>query len=100
MRQLADAHTELFFEILHLFGAQPISELDADFSLLLHPLPKVPLAINYWSPEQDFPSKLNILFDITAPDNLNIESIYVLCRGLVEMFRVLIVKHNKDGKLY
>ena len=97
---LADAHTGLFFEILHIFGAQSIGGMDADYSLVIYPLPKVPFMINYWEPEQGFESKLNILFDRVAADNITIESIYLLGRGLVEMFRALIVRHNRDGKLF
>jgi hypothetical protein len=99
MKQLADVHGELFFEILHLFGARTVSGLDADHSLVIHPLPKVPFVINYWEAEQGFGSKLNILFDKTASDNLKTESIYLLGRGLIEMFRAIIVKHSKDGQL-
>lgn len=99
-RQLADAHTELFFELCYLFGAQEAVETDADYSLVIHPLPKLPLVIRYWVSEEDFASKLSIFFDRTAPDNLNIEYIYMITRGIVEMFRVLIVKHNMTGKLF
>ena len=101
MRQLADAHTDLIFEILHLFGAKPLAEVtNADHSLVIHPLPRVPFLINYWMPEDDFESKLTILFDRSAEVNSNIESLYLLGRGLVEMFRALIVQHSKDGKLF
>jgi hypothetical protein len=101
MRQLADAHPELIFEILHLFGATSAADVtNADQSLVVYPLPGLPMLINYWKPEDNFTSKLNILFDRTATDNLNIESIYLLGRGLVEMFRALIVKHSRDGKLF
>ena len=94
-------HTDLIFEILHLFGAKPLAEVtNADHSLVIHPLPKVPFLINYWMPEDDFESKLTILFDRSAEVNSNIESLYLLGRGLVEMFRALIVRHSKDGKLF
>jgi len=100
LKRLADAHTDLIFEILHLFGAKPVAGMDADHSLVIYPLPKVPFLINYWEPEQGFESKLNLLFDRVATDNITIESIYLIGRGLVEMFRALIVKHNRDGKLF
>ncbi|MBU4262753.1 MAG: DUF3786 domain-containing protein [Proteobacteria bacterium] len=101
MGQLADAHAELIFEILHLFGANPAAGVtNADQSLVIFPLPGLPMLINYWPPEDHFASKLNILFDRTAADNITVESIYLLGRGLVEMFRGLIVKHSRDGKLF
>ena len=101
MRRLADAHTDLFFEILDLFGSREMQGVnDADSSFLLYPLPKVPFLINYWKPEDDFESKLNLLFDETMTDNINVASVYVLGRGLVEMLTKLIVRHNQDGKLF
>ena len=100
-KALADAHSELVFEILHLFGAQPLSgKALADQSLIIYPLPRVPFLINYWLPEDGFGSKLNILFDRFAAANSDPESIYLLTRGLVEMFRQLIVRHSRDGKLF
>jgi len=101
MRQLADAHTDFFFQILELFGAKPApNDSGADQSLLIHPLPKVPFRINYWAPEEGIDSKLNILFDRSAELNIDPGSIYYLGRGLVEMFRQLILSHSKDGKLF
>jgi hypothetical protein len=99
--ELVDANTELVFEILRLFGAEPLDGRPlADRSLIIYPLPRVPLLINYWPPEDGFGSKLNILFDRSATANSDPESIYLLTRGIVEMFRQLIVRHSKDGKLF
>jgi hypothetical protein len=101
LRQLMDAHAELIFTILELFGAQPPAEAaHADRALVIHPLPKVPFLINYWAPEEEIDSKLNILFDRSAGVNSSPESLYLLGRGMVEMFRQLIVRHNRDGKLF
>jgi hypothetical protein len=101
MHRLADAHTDIFFQILEMFGAGEIQSVtNSDKSLVIYPLPNVPFLINYWAAEESFDSKLSILFDTTAEENIDMESIYVLGRGLVEMFRVLIAKHSKDGKLF
>lgn len=101
LRQLADAHCSLVFEMLHLFGAKPVAASGgADHSLMILPLPRVPFLINYWEPEEDFPSKLNILLDRSAGENINAESINLLARGIIEMFRQLILKHSRDGKLF
>jgi hypothetical protein len=101
LRQLADAHPELFFEMLEVFGAESLpAASSADFALLLRPLPKVPFLLNYWGPEEGIASKLNILFDRSAARNIDPGSIYYLGRGLVEMFRQLIVRHSRDGKLF
>jgi len=100
LEQLAAAHPDLFFEILDLFGARPVSGTEADRSLCLHPLPALPLVINYWEPEPGLDAKLTLLFDDTAADNLPMDAIYLLCQGLVEMLRALIAKHSRDGKLF
>lgn len=101
MRRLADTHTNLFFEILGMFGKKTNQDVvDADYSFILYPLPNVPFLINYWKPEDSFESKLNILFDETVTYHINDQSIYSLGRGLVEMFGQLIVKHTRDGKLF
>jgi len=101
MHKLADAHTDIFFEILELFGAETIQGVtNSDQSFVIYPLPNVPFLINYWRAEEEFDSKLNILFDTSAEENIDINSIYILGRGLVEMFRELIVRHSKDGKLF
>jgi hypothetical protein len=54
----------------------------------------VPLLICYWKPEDGLESSLNIFFDATAEENLNIESIYILGTGLVIMFEKLAVRHG------
>lgn len=101
LRQLADAHHELVFEMFSLFGAQPITAIGgADHSLLLMPLPKVPFLVNYWQSDDGFPSKLNILLDRSAGRNINARSITLLARGIVEMFRQLIISHSREGKLF
>ena len=64
------------------------------------PLPKVPFLINYWQPDEGFPSELNILLDRSAGQNINAHSITLLARGIVEMFRQLIVSHSREGKLF
>jgi hypothetical protein len=101
LRLVADAHTELFFEMLDLFGAEPQPGISsADYSLIIRPLPMVPFLINYWAVEEGIDSKLNILFDRSAERNIDPGSIYYLGRGLVEMFRQLIIRHSRDGKLF
>jgi hypothetical protein len=62
----------------------------------LHPLPTVPILICYWKPEPEdgLESNLNIFFDLTAEENLNIESIYTLATGLTIMFEKLALRHG------
>lgn len=101
LRKLADTHRELLFELFFLFEAQPQATAGkADYSLLLKPLPKVPFLINYWLADDGFPSELNILLDRSAGRNINAHSITLLARGIIEMFRQLIVSHSREGKLF
>jgi hypothetical protein len=66
----------------------------ADISLVLHPLPKVPILICYWKPDGELASNLNLFFDETAEENLNIESIYSMSVGLVIMFEKISLRHG------
>jgi len=101
LRQLADAHPALIFELFHLFGAKTVNlPGGADHCLMILPLPKVPFLVNYWEPEEGFASKLNILLDRSAGENISARSINLLARGIIEMFRQLILKHSREGKLF
>jgi hypothetical protein len=104
-RRMADAHTDLFFEMLTLFGAESLPDegagvSSADYSLIFRPLPRVPFLINYWAAEEGIDSKLHILFDRSADRNIDPGSIYYLGQGMVEMFRQLVIRHSRDGKLF
>jgi hypothetical protein len=76
-----------------------MQENEADKARILYPLPKVPFLINYWEAEEAFPSKLNIFFDSKVSENTNVESVYMLGRGLVEMFHQLIIRHSQGALL-
>ncbi len=101
LQQLFDSHEDLIMELFSLFGAQSrMSAGGADFSLSILPLPKVPFCINYWRAEEGFSSQLNILLDRSASHNITPHAITLLARGIVEMFRQLIVSHSRDGRLF
>jgi hypothetical protein len=94
IRKLADAYTELFEDMIRLFSGRQEDHYGADISLVLRPLPKVPILICYWKPEEDLDSSLNVFFDSTASFNLGIESIYALGTGLVRMFEKIALRHG------
>lgn len=97
LKKVADTYTDLFEDMIHLFkGRQVENHYSSDISLVLHPLPKIPILICYWKPEAEdgLESNLNIFFDSTAEKNLNIESIYTLATGLVLMFEKLALRHS------
>ena len=94
LKKVADEYTGLFEDMLHIFnGKQVENHYASDISLVLHPLPKVPILICYWNQEDGLDSSLNMFFDSTAEDNLNIESIYALRTGLVRMFEKIALRH-------
>ena len=97
LKRIADTYTELFEDLIHIFnGRQVKNHYASDISLVLYPLPKVPILICYWKPEDGLESSLNIFFDSTAEDNLNIESIYALGAGLVIMFEKIALRHGLE----
>ena len=95
LKKVADTYTDLFNDMLHVFnGKQVENHYASDISLVLHPLPLFPILICYWKPEDGLESSLNIFFDSTAEKNLNIESIYALATGLVNMFEKVALRHG------
>ena len=97
LKRVADIYTELFEDMIHLFnGKQVENHYTSDISLVLEPLPKVPMLICYWKPEEDLESDLNLFFDATAEENLNIEALYTLGAGMVIMFEKLALRHGQQ----
>lgn len=94
---LADTNPNFFDDLVRLFnGKQVENHYKSDVSLVLHPLPKVPILICYWKQDGDLPSDLNIFFDSTAEENLSIDFIYTLATGLVMMFEKIARRHAHD----
>ncbi len=95
LKKVADNYTDLFEDMIRIFnGRQVENHYESDISLVLHPLPKVPMLICYWKPEDGLESNLNLFFDSTAEENLGIESIYALGTGLVRMFEKIALRHG------
>lgn len=95
MKQVADGYTTLFDDLVHIFGGRQVPEQFAsDISVVLHPLPKFPIMICYWQPDDGLASSLNLFFDETASGNLEIGSIFSLGAGLAQMFERLARRHG------
>ena len=95
MKQLADTSPDFFDDIVHMFsGRQVDPRFESDISVVLNPLPKVPLMICYWKPEEGMASSLSLFFDETAVANLDIGSIFTLGAGLAQMFSKLPLRHG------
>ncbi|MBC2727726.1 DUF3786 domain-containing protein [Desulfosporosinus sp.] len=94
LKQLIDTHPDFIEDLIVIFsGKYTETSFSSDISLVLYPLPKVPILICYKKPEEDLESKLNVFFDATAEDNLKIDSIYRLCVGLLVMFQKITSTH-------
>ncbi|MTI84331.1 MAG: DUF3786 domain-containing protein [Firmicutes bacterium] len=95
LKHIVDNHTELFEDILHLFNGRPITtSFSSDIALVIYPLPRIPILLSYCKAEEELESKMNIFFDRTAEDNLNIRSIYGINAGLVRMFEKIVFRHG------
>jgi Domain of unknown function (DUF3786)/Putative Fe-S cluster len=94
-KQVADTNPFFFKDIMELFNGRPVqSHYDADISLVIYPLPLLPLLICYNPPEEGLESDLNLFFDTSADKNLPIENIYTLSTGLANMFKKLAKTHG------
>jgi hypothetical protein len=95
MKQVADSYTEFFDDMVHIFsGRQVDPQFRSDISVVLYPLPKLPIMVCYWRPEEGMQSSLNVFFDQTADQNLDIGSIFSLGAGLAQMFTRLAGRHG------
>lgn len=92
---LHDEHPDLFPDLMDLFAAEHVDQgFDADLSVVLHPLPKVPLLVCYWEADPPFASKLSIYFDASTPARLSIEATIILIMGIVEMLKRIVTRHS------
>jgi len=95
MKRVADTYTDLFNDMVHIFsGKQVEKQLESDISVVLHPLPAVPIMICYWLPEEGLGSSLNVYFDETADKNLDAGSVFSLGVGLAQMFGKIALRHG------
>jgi len=94
-KDVADTYTNFFEDIIKLFnGKQVEKHYDSDISLVIYPLPKFPILICYNKPEDGLASDLNLFFDSTADQNLDVEDIYRVGTGLAIMFKKLAKTHG------
>lgn len=95
LKKVADTYPDLFEDMIHLFNGKQVEPYyGADISLILYPLPKVPVLICYWKPEEGLESSMNLFFDSTADNNLILESVYAIGTGLARMFEKIALRHG------
>lgn len=95
MKKIADSNPSFFEDIIALFNGKPVeNHYDADISLIIKPLPLLPILFCYNNPEEGMASDFNLFFDKTADKNLPVENIYTLTTGLGKMFEKLALTHT------
>lgn len=95
LRGIADRYPDLFQYMVEIFqGSEVEPQFASDVSVVLLPLPKVPIMICYWGAEDGLESTLNVFLDSTVDENLGNDGIYTLCAGLTEMFTKLAGRHG------
>ena len=93
--RMADEDMELFLDVLELFGAKiDNANVEAEYSITLYPLPKVPFLFCYTPADGKFESSFNLLFDKTIEENLTAQGTYLLSQGIVEMVRKIMARHT------
>jgi len=94
-KKIADSSPSFFENIIEIFNGKPVkNHYDADISLIIKPLPLLPMLICYNNPEEGMESDLNLFFDTTADQNLECGNIYTLSTGLANMFEKLALTHG------
>ncbi len=94
LKRLIDEQTPLLSDLIDLFaGVRSVNLFGSDISLVLYPLPLVPLLICWWAPGDGMESSLHLFFDETATNHLSDAWIHGLCVGLVDMFGKIALRH-------
>ncbi|HEY5998602.1 MAG TPA: DUF3786 domain-containing protein [bacterium] len=92
--RLLDAHTGLISDLIDLFaGERSVNLFGSDLSLVLYPLPRLPLLVCWWKPDEGMESSLHLFFDETAIGQLSDAWIHGLCAGLADMFEKIVRRH-------
>lgn len=95
LKQIADNNADLFETMIHVFSGRPESPpVNADIAIALQLLPRLPILICYWKAEDGIESSLRTLVDSTAEDNIEVESLFTLCVGLMRMFARIADTHG------
>ncbi len=96
LKRVIDEYTELLELLVEIFAGKPAPDrFNSDIAVIIHPLPRLPILLCYWKSEDGMDSSLHLFFDVTAEENLKIESIYTLCVGLVTMFEKIALTHGR-----
>lgn len=92
LKELFDGNSQAVEMVLNRFGAIKLENFPTKNAWQIYLLPKLPVLVLYWPEEEEFPSKVKILFDSTADRFLDAESLIFLLEGLVKN-----VEHSLQG---
>lgn len=98
LQQIADSYQGLFEDMLQIFNGKHVDyHYPADISIMLQPLPLVPMMICYSGGDEDgMESSLALFFDSTVSENLGLEPLFTLGTGLVMMFEKIAARHGRN----
>lgn len=100
LRRLADNYPDLFDDLVKVFsGHHTTRHLDSDIAVVLWPLPKVPMLLCYWRPDDGLDSSLKVFFDATAAQNLDTDSAFTLGVGFTHMLKKIARRHGPGGAM-
>lgn len=95
MKRLADEFSNLFEDLVRIFDASPVEDdQNSDLSFMLMPLPRLPVLIRYWQPDEGMASDLHLFFDATAVENSSLDTVFAIGSGLARMFEKISDTHG------
>ncbi|MDZ7667344.1 MAG: DUF3786 domain-containing protein [Desulfotignum sp.] len=95
LKKIAETHPDLFEDLGFIFNGKEIEEqYQSDISMVLYPLPLVPVMICYWKPDDGLDSDLHLFYDKSASDNGGSDMVFRLTAGIVQMFEKLAKTHG------
>jgi len=57
-----------------------------DAGIILRPLPRIPMLLVLWKGDEEFPPRLNVLFDPTAQEHLRLDALYGLAIEVIRRY--------------
>jgi len=97
-RGFAQSHSLPLDELLQRYGRNPQGFLKkgielggkvksvGDAGIILHPLPRIPMLLVLWKGDEEFPPRLNVLFDPTSQEHLRLDALYGLSIEVIRRY--------------
>ena len=93
--KIADTYPHLFEDLILIFGGKKVhNHYESDISLTIYPLPRLPILVCYWRPEEGMASDLHLFFDASTSLNGGAGTIFGLATGMVRMFEKIALTHG------